>query len=168
MPLATAANLISGNDVRLYAISGEPTTYDASGYGTLFGGSEMQIGAITSMGEVGPQSQINSFELIGADSVAKRPGAIDFGEFSVQMYAVDDGDDDGQDLIRTEAETASKTLHSFKMEFLNTGAATNNIIYFTGYISGARFNVGDSNAAVQMSMTVALSAAWVRVDAADA
>jgi hypothetical protein len=168
MPLATAANLISVNDVRLYAISGAPATYDASGYGTLFGGSEDQIGAVGSFGEVGPQSAINTFQLIGADAVAKRPGAIDFGEFSVTCWAVDDGDDDGQALLRTEAEAASKTLHSFKLEFLNTGAATNNIIYFTGYVSSGRYSLGDSNAAASMNVTIALSTAWVRVDATDA
>jgi len=165
MPTATAANLISVNDVRLSAVSGAPATEDSAGYGAL---TYTAIGAVSSFGEVGPQSAINTFELIGADAVAKRPGAIDFGEFSVTCWAVADGDDDGQALLRTAAEAASKTIHSFKLEFLNTGAATNNIIYFGGYVSSGRYSLGDSNAAASMNVTIALSKAWVRVDATDA
>jgi len=164
MPVATAANLIPSNNIVVHAVSGEPATYDQSGYEAL---TFTQIGALLDPGEFGPQRGIGETNLLGADAVAKTPGLANYGDMSLTLALVDDADDDGQALLKTEMAASTPTKHSIKIEFSGTGAATNLTYYAVAYVTSFRIRGGTAPNSVQATATFSITSAFVKVDAAD-
>lgn len=161
MTTATAADLIYSNDVRISAVEDSPATYDATGFGAL---TYDLIGNVVSVGEFGPQSEVGSTKLLGAAALAKSIGVIDYGEMSITVAKAEDNADDGQKLLNAAAKAASKTTHSFKVEFLGTGTATNLIYFFTAKVASFRLSIGTSPDAVTATVNVVLEREFVEVD----
>jgi len=164
MPLATGQNVIPANNVEVSVVSGEPATYDQAGFEAL---SWNQIGALISAGAFGPQTEMGSVKLVGANSDTILPGTTNFGQMPVTVALVDDGDDDGQDVLKTEALSATKTKHSVKIEFTGTGAASNLTYYGVVYIGGFQIDPNSPPNAVQATAQFGFTREFVKVPGAD-
>lgn len=128
-------------------VLGEPATFDSIGYEALVYELVGEVGAVP---EFGGEAQVAEYVPLATGVVNKRPGSINYGSFTLplaQLY-----DDAGQDAMISGFDGANKgAVHSFKVEKAGTGA-----IYFTGIITGYKFNLGDANSISQASATVEL------------
>ena len=105
MPVNTSAG------TTLDIIAGNPATYDAAGYATLFGGTEARVGEITDLGEFGREYNLVTHNPIGSRGTRKFKGSFNEGTMNLQLAL--DTDDAGQVLMKTAS--LSDDDYSFKV-----------------------------------------------------
>jgi hypothetical protein len=94
--------------------SGNPATYDASGYGTLFG-TPVNVGEITDLGEFGREFALVTHMPVGSRGTQKFKGSFNEGTMSVSLGL--DTDDAGQ--IVMKAASLSDDNYSFMVTTQN-------------------------------------------------
>jgi len=131
---------------------GEPSSYDATGFGAL---SYDEIGEVTSISEYGGSGQVNTNIPLKTGIVDKRIGSYDYGTATLSITR--DAGDAGQDALKEGFDGANKgKVHSFKVDL-----ADGTTQYFTGVISSYTTNVGDANSFTQVSCSIELTNAVV-------
>ena len=89
----------------LHVIAGNPATYDAAGYATLFGGTEKLVGEITDLGEFGREYATVTTNVIASRGTQKYKGSFNEGQMSLTLDL--DTDDEGQILMKTALNSDS-------------------------------------------------------------
>lgn len=143
----------------LHVALGKPATYDEAGF-TGVGLTYDEVGEVGSFPEFGGEAQVATWTPVKSGEVNKRAGSINYGSITVplaQLYG-----DAGQDALQSGFDGANaRKVHSFKIDKPTVGT-----MYFTGVITGYRFNPGDANQISQASVTIELNGKVLPVVAA--
>lgn len=144
MPVKTSAG------TTLHVIAGDPATFDDTGYGTLFGGTEAKVGEITDLGEFGREYSLVTHNPIGERGTKKFKGSYNEGQITLQLGL--DNDDAGQNLM--EEARDSDDNYSF-MVTLPSG----DIYYFQAQVMSFKIGIGQVDSITSASCTLELTTA---------
>ena len=142
MTVATSAG------TTLDIIAGNPATYDAAGYGTLFGGSPARVGEITDFGEFGREYALVTHNPVSTRGTQKFKGSFNEGTMSLSLGL--DTDDAGQILMKTAS--TSDADYSFKVTTQN-----GDVYYFQAKVMSFRVGVGSVDSITTASATLELT-----------
>lgn len=142
MTVATSAG------TTLDIIAGNPATYDAAGYGTLFGGTEVRVGEITDFGEFGREYALVTHNPVSTRGTQKFKGSFNEGSMSLSLGL--DTDDAGQILMKTAS--TSDADYSFKVTTQN-----GDVYYFQAKVMSFRVGVGSVDSITTASATLELT-----------
>lgn len=124
----------------------------------------VEIGEVESIGEFGDSAATITFTSLSKSRVRKRKGARDAGDLSV--VCANDPLDPGQ----IAAIAAEKTKFRYAIKIVAADAAddndTNSTFYFGAPVTGAKANVGASNAVNKRTFTFAIDTEIHEVPAA--
>lgn len=139
----------------LSLVSGEPATFDSTGYAAL---TYEEIGEVTEVPTFGGSAQVITHIPLKTGTVQKTAGSIDYGEMTVTMAG--DWADQGQIDAKSGFDGANaRNVHSFELD-TEFGK-----LYFTGLITGMQYTPGDANSNQMNSVTIALTSQPVEVAA---
>lgn len=134
----------------LHVALGEPATYDKAGFDGA-GLTYAEVGEVGAIPEFGGEAQVAEWTPVKTGEVNKRSGSINYGSTTIplaQLY-----DDAGQDALLSGFDGANaRAVHSFKIEKTGQGE-----MYFTGIITGYKYNPGDANQISQASVMIELT-----------
>lgn len=125
----------------------------------------VEIDGWTEMGELGDESEVITQDLINRGRTAKLKGSRDAGDMENQFVEITT--DPGQ--IALLAAEKSNNEYAFKIEGVDrpaTGASPKpSMRFFTGLVTSARVDGGESNDALLMNATIAVTSNIVRTAA---
>lgn len=135
------------------AIVGTPTTTDASGFATLFGGSPVTIGQVLEHGPIG-----DSHADVAVTTLAGRTfhsnGAADGGETTI-TFAYDSAGNTGQQLLL--AQNGTNNTVSFKIT-----DPDGKLTYFFGLVRNFRDNPRSATTMKGFTVSLAINSATIR------
>lgn len=138
-----------GVGTTLGVVLGEPTTYDAAGFGAMTFADVAEVSEIPQFGGVGT---VTEFIRLATGVVSKRVGSINYGEFTIPLAAV--WSDAGYAALKSGFDgTNARAVHSFEIAHPTVGT-----LYFTAVISAVQYTPGDANSAYTNSVTVSITA----------
>jgi hypothetical protein len=141
-----AVELSKGTTISL--VSGEPATYDLSGFSAL---TYIEVGEVLSIPEFGGSANVTTRTPIGTGIVDKRAGSIDYG--SSQISLTKDYTDVGQAAVKSGFDGANKgNVHSFKIYNADIGT-----IYFTGLVMSDVINPDNADAFFSGGFTIEIN-----------
>ncbi|MFG1349663.1 hypothetical protein [Xanthobacter autotrophicus] len=124
-----------------------------------------EITPVESIGALGDNAEVSTFDVIGIARTQKRKGVANAGSMEVVMGS--DYADAGQLALRAAA--AAKGSYAFKIEFNDkpaTGAAPKNSLrYFTALVMSASEALDDANSILKLSSTLEINSNVVVVHA---
>lgn len=134
----------------LHAALGTPPTYDKAGFDDVSLEYD-EVGEVGSIPEFGGEGQVAEWIPLKTGEVDKRTGSINYGSMTIPLAML--YGDAGQDALQSGFDGANaRKVHSFKLNKPSVGE-----IFFTGVITGYRFNPGDANQITQASVTINLT-----------
>ena len=130
MPLANEADVVSPIGTIAYVKAGFPATFDASGFGAFFDGTEEELGLMEDFTIPTSSTTVETFNDMKSGQVIKVLTFTDAGEATlVTAHVIDD---DGQAILIDHHNGANKTTPvSIKLAH-SDGSVT----YYAGKVSG--------------------------------
>jgi len=135
------------------------TPANAAAYAAL---SWTEIGMISNIGEVGDESSMVTFAVLGDGRIRKAKGARDAGTLALVVARA--RDDAGQ--VALEAAEGTYLNYPFKIELPNklNATGTNEIQYFKGLVGSKRLNIGANDTVVTNTYSIAVNSPIVVVE----
>lgn len=131
----------------LKVIAGNPATFDAAGYATLFAGGSL-VGEITDLGEFGREFALVTHNPVGSRGTVKFKGSFNEGTMSLTLGL--DTDDAGQ--IVMKAAALSDNNYSFKVL-----TQSGDIYYFQAKVMQWKVNLGSVDNITTATTTLELT-----------
>lgn len=145
-------DIIESVGTKLSISAAKPLTHDATGFKAL---SYTDVGFLTELGEHGPESSLQTINLMSANIARKRKSIRNYGGMPVTMALVPG--DDGQILMR--AAEADRDAYSVKLE-LPDGTSE----FFRALVMSFKTNPGNSEATVMATSQLEIDSESVWVD----
>ena len=143
MPVETTAGST------LSVCAGNPPTYDAAGYATLFGSSaEEFVGEITDLGEFGREYALNTHSPVATRGTQKFKGSFNEGQLNLQLAL--NTDDPGQIVMKQARD--SDDPYSFKITMQG-----GDVYYFQALVMGFKVAPGSVDNIVSASSTMEIT-----------
>lgn len=120
---------------KLFINTSLPTTYDEAGFEALTGWIE--IGEISSIGQLGGTTSIINHIPLGTATVVKRTGSVNYGTLDLQGARCDDAG-----IAALRAAFTARTSRAFKLVY---PAALGEVDYFSAVVTSATTNVGNAD-----------------------
>jgi len=139
---------------KISVASGEPTTYDDTGFEGL---SFDEIGEVTDLGEFGREYSLVTHNPLGSRQTVKRKGSFNDGTVSMSVARVPD--DAGQTTLQDAVD--SDDNYSFMVE-LQDGRT----LYFIAQVMSYTTNVGSVDQITSASVTIEITDEIIEVDPA--
>lgn len=137
----------------LTVATGEPATYDATGFATILGASGETIGSIESFGEFGPSAVVTEFTSVDDSIVQKFIGAMNAGDLALAIGR--DITDAGQAKFAAAMRPSDPTYGAT----VSCGIAytDGSLQYFTSKVSSYTTNPSDVNSVIRAATTLAIN-----------
>lgn len=150
--MASAAFTSAGTKISI--ASGDPTTYDESGFEAL---TFAEIGEVTDLGEFGREYSLVTHNPLGSRQTVKRKGSFNDGTISMTVARVPS--DSGQADLQTAVD--SDDNYQFKVE-LQDGR----VLYFSAQVMSYTTNVGSVDQITSASVSIEITDEIIEVAAA--
>jgi hypothetical protein len=141
--MTSAAFTSAGTKISI--ASGEPTTYDETGFDAL---SFSEIGEVTDLGEFGREYSLVTHNPLGSRQTVKRKGSFNDGTISMTVARVPS--DSGQADLQTAVD--SDDNYQFKVE-LQDGR----VLYFSAQVMSYTTNVGSVDQITSASVSIEIT-----------
>lgn len=150
--MASAAFTSAGTKISI--ASGDPATYDESGFEAL---TFAEIGEVTDLGEFGREYSLVTHNPLGSRQTVKRKGSFNDGTISMTVARVPS--DSGQADLQTAVD--SDDNYQFKVE-LQDGR----VLYFSAQVMSYTTNVGSVDQITSASVSIEITDEIIEVAAA--
>lgn len=157
--MTTPADIEALVGAKLYISATIPDTYDATGYQS----TDLvwtEIGVIENLGEHGGTKVSTPFKDVATGRVRKVGGSIDWGQMPLtigNLYS-----DAGQALLKT-AFANNNTHYSFKLQYDDGSATTDEIHFFDGIVTQFKYMGGTADDVRKVSTQIEICQAIVVV-----
>ena len=147
---------ITSTGTKLSVVSGDPATFDESGYAAL---TYVEVGEVIDLPEYGPNVQVVESNPLATGVTEKFKGFINYGSQSMGLEF--DSVDAGQIVLAAGVEGASKNAqHAVKIEFQD-----GSVDYYSARIFSYTKAPGSANSMVGSTVQVEINTPITRVAA---
>lgn len=155
-------SLVADSKVSIGGVfTGDPSLVTAFTTGMTY----VAVAGVSDIGEFGDEAEIATFKVIDGARVRKKVGTKDAG--NIELTVGRDPTDAGQVALR--AAVGSKDAYALKIEMNDAPAGgTNTVHYLKVYIASAKNKLGGADDFVTTTFTLAVDAAPLTVEAAEA
>jgi hypothetical protein len=133
----------------LFIKAGQPSTFDSTGYDTLFSSGASAVGEITDLGEFGREYALVTHSPIGSRGVNKFKGSFNQGQMQLSLGL--DTDNAGQILMKTAS--LSDSDYSFRITMQG-----GDIYYFQAKVMTWKVNAGSVDSITTATSSLELTA----------
>lgn len=133
MAVSTSKALTSAG-TKIYIGSAQPATYDEAGFEAV---TWLEIGEITSIGQLGGTTSVITHIPLGTKTVVKRTGSVNYGTLDMQGARCSD-----TGIAALRAAFTSTASKPFKIVY---PVLLGEVDYFTAVVTSATTNVGNAD-----------------------